>query len=499
VHTTTFEEQDLEALARRGISVDEAAAQIDRIRRGSGHLDLIRAATVGDGIESCDGREAALDAAAADAVAAGRCSAFVPASGAATRMFQDLIAALDQGIEIETPSTRALLEDLPRFAFHEALSAALERRGLSLAVLQWQGKTRPILEALLDESGLGYAEAPKGLVLFHRAPEGPRTALDEHLVDGAAALADDSRVARLHFTLAPEHEARAMADVRGRAEALEARGGSRFEIGWSTQGPDSQCLAATPEGGPFRDENGLVFRPGGHGALLPNLAASGGDLVFIRNVDNVPVDKGPVHRWMRRLLGWTASLEREVHALLDRLDDASDAAATDDARRFVATVFRRTVPTAAEENPRAIARRLLDRPIRVCGMVPNLGEPGGGPYWVRGTDGEVSLQIVEHAQVAPEQRGMLERASHFNPAFLACALRDRAGRPRDLRPFVDPDAVIVTRKSSGDRELLALERPGLWNGGMAYWNSVFVEIPGATFAPVKTVFDLLRPEHQPKA
>jgi len=498
MHTApVFEPHDLETMRLRGLPVEEVVRQLERIRHGSGRVHLLRAATIEDGIERLDEREAGLDEAGREAIAAGRCTCFVPASGAATRMFQDLIAARDEGIEIETDATRRFLDALPRFAFHDALARTLERRGLSIDRLGIDERARPILEALLDDDGLGYANAPKGMVLFHRAPEGARTALEEHVVDATALVADRERVARIHFTVAPEHEQRIAGFLRERAAQIGARAGVRIELGFSTQGPESQCVAATPEGAPFRDAAGaLVFRPGGHGALLTNLGQIHGDLLFLRNIDNVPATRDAVYRWVPRMLGRLAEVERQAHAHLRALEGDGDPAAIEAAVAFAATVFHRSPSTHDGADPKSRARALLDRPIRVCGMVPNAGEPGGGPFWARGEDGAISLQIVEQAQVSAEQQSMLSAATHFNPVFIACALRDQHHGPRDLRPFVDENAVIVTRKTDGGRTLLALERPGLWNGGMAHWNTVFVEVPLATFAPVKTVFDLLRPEHQ---
>lgn len=491
---SVFTERDLETLRARGLTERDALDQLERLRRGSGRTEVVRPATPGDGIERATGREPELDAHGRTVIAAGRCSAFIPASGAATRMFHDLIPTLEAGIA--DAASRRLLAELPHFAFHAALAAVLERQGRSLESLRAAGDAKPIVEALLASPGLGYAHAPKGLVLFHRHPEGSRTALAEHLADAAATMADGRGLCRLHFTVAIGHATEFAAFARAQAGEIGQRAAVSFELGFSSQSAASDCIAATPEGAPFRGDDGdLVFRPGGHGALLANLGACGGDLVFLRNVDNVSTRKHETHQWMPRILGRLAELERDAHERLRRLDDPSDGAAADEALRYAAETFRRMAP-AAPGDPRARARALLDRPIRMCGMVPNTGEPGGGPFWVRGAH-EVTLQIVERAQIAPEHGPVYETSTHFNPVFMACALRDRHGRPRDLAPFVDPHAVIVTRKSDFGRSLLALERPGLWNGAMAHWNTVFVEIPASTFTPVKTVFDLLRPEHQP--
>jgi hypothetical protein len=271
-------------------------------------------------------------------------------------------------------------------------------------------------------------------------------------------------------------------------------------VSFSTQHPSSDTLAARPEGGPFRDaDSRLVFRPSGHGALLRNLAESGADVAFLKNIDNVCVERlrEPTRRWSRALVALAAELSARAHALLARLDDSADAQAPAAAAAYLGESLGVAAPARAT---RAELAELLDRPLRVCGMVANTGEPGGGPFWVRGDDGRVTRQIVELAQVdprSPAQQEILARATHFNPVFLACALRDRHGRTHDLERFVDPQAAIVTRKSHGESELLALERPGLWNGAMAGWHTLFVEVPLAVFTPVKTVLDLLRPEHQP--
>jgi hypothetical protein len=311
---------------------------------------------------------------------------------------------------------------------------------------------------------------------------------------------------RLHFTVSPQHEA-------GFRELLETAGprlgadlGARFEVGFSRQEPATDTLAVDPENRPFRQADGsLLFRPGGHGSLLGNLGAwarAGGDLVLLKNIDNVVPDAGKplVNEWKQLLLGLLVERTERAHALAARL--ASEGAAPallDEGERFLAEELSlHLAPAAPEERARRLADR-LDRPFRVCGVVPNTGEPGGGPFWVRSGAGEVSLQIVETSQIdrdSPEQQAQLAASTHFNPVDIVCSLRDRHGRPHDLDRHVDPGTVFLAEKSHEGRPLKALERPGLWNGAMAGWNTVFVEVPNATFAPVKTVLDLLRPEHQ---
>jgi hypothetical protein len=457
-------------LAARGITRAEIERQLAVLAAPPEYAKLERPCTVGDGIERLSPeRVDALLARDATVAAAGRVSAFVPASGAATRMFKELLAALELPGELapadvaasdraEARALEAFVAALPRFAFEPALREALAASGANMTRLREQGPWRPLLEVLLEATGLDCANRPKGLLAFHREAEGIRTPFEEHLVEAATLVRDASATCRLHVTVSPEHRAGFEALLAGAGSRHGVRLGVRYDVVFSEQHPATDTVAAAIGGGPFRGVGGeLVFRPAGHGALLRNLAETRGDLVFLKNIDNVAIDplKADSARWSAALLG-----------LADEL--ASDS------------------------------RWAGDRPVRVCGMVPNTGEPGGGPFWVRGADGTVTCQVVESAQVAPDpaQRAIMQRATHFNPVFIACALRDRNGRPWDLERFVDPHTAIVTRKSAGGRELLALERPGLWNGAMAGWHTVFVEVPLAVFNPVKTVFDLLRPEHQ---
>ncbi|MFM7232090.1 MAG: DUF4301 family protein [bacterium] len=501
--------RDLAQLAERGISPAEAERQLEVMGRPAAWAVLERPCTPGDGIERLDeARIEGLLAEHARAARAGRVSAFVPASGAATRMFKDLLAARDLPGALEPAVVRAtagpaaaglvrFVDELPRFAFADALAAVLARDGHDLATLRSQGPWRPLLEGFLAPSGLDAARAPKGLLAFHREGGQARTAFEEHLLEAVPLASDATGVRALDVTVSPEHRAGFEAVLATRAPALAECFEGRWEVAFSEQHPATDTIAGDPAGGAFRDEHGrLLFRPAGHGALLHNLGVSGRDLVFLKNIDNVAVwrMKGETVRWARALVGLAAETSAHASALVRRLR-AGDAAAPAEARAWAAMELGLVLPPALDAAALADA---LDRPVRVCGMVANTGEPGGGPFWVRGAHG-LTRQIVESAQVDPAsaaQQAVLRSATHFNPVFLACALRAADGRPHDLDRFVDPAAVIVTRKSHGGRDLLALERPGLWNGAMAHWLTRFVEVPLAVFNPVKTVFDLLRPEHQ---
>ncbi len=500
-----FDSADLARLEERGIPVAEALRQLRLIAEPPPALRLDRPCTVGDGIETVEEAEVpGLLERHETAARAGRIAKFVPASGAATRMFQDLLGPPGGRVEA---AARRVLQEIRSFPFAAELDVALGLRGDSLNRVVVDADAAALVEALVGREGLAYADRPKGLLPFHRYGDGFRTAFEEHLVEGAGTVRDAGGVCRVHLTVSPEHlePFRALADrVRG---VWERHLSARFEISFSVQKPSTETLAGDPGGGPFRDEDGrLVFRPAGHGALLDNLADLGADVVLIKNVDNVQPDRlrDATILWKRLLAGRLLELEERAHEYVRRLEagEAGGAPLAETAA-FASERLHLQVPPASApaEELRAGLLEALDRPIRVAGVVRNTGEPGGGPFWVAEAGGRASPQIVETAEIdlsAPDQVRALAAATHFNPVDLACSLRDARGRPFDPRRFANPDAVIVARKSSGGRELLALERPGLWNGSMARWATVFVEVPIATFSPVKTLFDLLRPEHQPE-
>ncbi len=507
--STFHDPADLRQLAARGIPVAEAERQLALLARPSAWAVLERPCTLGDGLEQLDAvRITTLLSVHAQASASGRVSAFVPASGAATRMFKELLAARELPGELRPAQVRALadgaaralvtfVDELPRFALADALGAALAAQGHTLASVRARGPWRELLDALLSSSGLDAARAPKGLLPFHRESGVTRTAFEEHLAEAVVLCGDAHGVRALDVTVSGEHRSGFEALLAASLPALRERFPGEWHVALSEQQASTDTLAGDPAGGPFRDEHGqLVFRPAGHGALLTNLALAGRDLVFLKNIDNVGVArmKGETERWSRALVGLAAELAARVHALVRRIE-AGDVEAPGEAHAFATHELGCSPPAGLA--PRELAA-FLDRPVRVCGMVANTGEPGGGPFWLRDAAG-ASRQIVESAQVDPaarEQQAIFRSATHFNPVFLAAALRDAHGVAHDLSRFVDDTAVIVTRKSHGGRELLALERPGLWNGAMARWHTRFIEVPLAVFNPVKTVFDLLRPEHQ---
>ena len=509
---------DLEQLTALGISPAEIQRQIQLFERPPPRAQLLRPATIGDGIRRLGAEDIAASRTAFDgACRAGRLLKFVPASGAASRMFQTLLARRNQGGPIDRDATSAkaasgdsgarellaFIDGIHRFAFFDDLAAVLAARQLDAPALASRGDFTALLDGLLASWGLDYAALPKGLLKFHRYPDGTsRTPFEEHLVEAAAYVRDADGICRLHFTVSPEHEDRFRSHFHAVQLSYERRHHARFKIDFSTQKPSTNTLAVDPNNRPFRSSDGrLVLRPGGHGALIENLNDLRADIVFIKNVDNVVPDrlKPTTITWKQTLAGHLVVLQRRVFEVLAALQRNESQAVLDEAiglaSRDLGLDVRGGTPTARE------LIGLLDRPMRVCGMVRNTGEPGGGPFWIRGHDGGASLQIVESAQVDPDSHGqqaLFRSSTHFNPVDLVCGLRNWRGESFDLRRFVDPSAVFIAHKSQGGRSLKALELPGLWNGAMADWITVFVEVPIETSNPVKTLNDLLRPEHQPE-
>ncbi len=494
------------------------------LRAGVSHTRLDRPVSLGDGLLKLpENVLPGLAELARRAAVEGRLSKFVPASGAASRMFKSPLAILENSAICDLDDLRKraadgdsaaadvekLLENLPRFAFMPALAKSLSGVGLEAGALLGRGIFRPVLEHLLTSSGLGYANLPKALLAFHSCLDGVRTALEEQLAEAAEQVADRNGVCRLHFTISPEHEPSIAAICAETAKGLQANRGLLIEASFSDQKPSTDTIACDPAGNLFRDDEGqILFRPGGHGALIANLEECGGDVVLIKNIDNVLHDrvKGPTHRFKTALAGYLVFLQSHIFRLLDRLADGDrEPALLEEAAAFIHTELSSGMPPgfgdlAVEQQARMLLDR-LNRPLRVCGMVKNIGEPGGGPYWVRQADGTASLQIVESVQVDmndPEQAKILAGSGYFNPVDLICGIRDHRGKPFELSRFVNHKAVFISNKSWQGRELRALELPGLWNGAMAHWNTVFIEAPISTFSPVKTVLDLLKPDHQPE-
>ncbi|HYD56761.1 MAG TPA: DUF4301 family protein [Burkholderiales bacterium] len=511
-----FTEHDLADLAARGIALEAALDQLRLYETPPAPARLARMCTAGDGIRCLDDDAARAYAHSYDRAAPDLSVAkFVPASGAASRMFRALLAT-GASADIKTiddlrdragagsgdaRATLEVIDNLQRFAFYDDLRALLAGRSTTPEDLA-RTDVPALLSALLDDSGLGYAALPKGLLVFHRAGDQRRTAFEEHLVEAAMYARGRGGICRLHFTVSPEHEQRfhdLLARVR---DAYEQRFGVRYEVGFSHQQPSTDTIAVDPSGAPFRDRSGrLLFRPAGHGALIGNLGDVDADLLFIKNIDNVTIDrlKDLTSLWKRVIAGVLLELRGRIaeHA---RAVEGGGEGAVDAALSMLAREFGTEVPQGLlPQHRRELAMERLSRPLRVAGMLQSDTNPGGGPFWVRDGAGGLSAQIVEVSQVDrndPAQRALLEGSQYFNPVDVVCATRNWKGERLDLHRFVDRDAVFIAEKSQEGRPLRSLERPGLWNGAMAGWNTVFVAVPAQTFHPVKTINDLLAPAHQ---
>jgi hypothetical protein len=442
---------------------------------------------------------------------------FVPASGAASRMFKDLFElrekyktgpsgeALyngDQGFN----SVWYLTNHIDDIAFYSELSLRLERNGLNLRDLIDHQDYNTIIDHILTEKGLDYSNLPKALIRFHDYPEGSRTSAEEHMVEAAAYASNSSKVARLHFTISPEHRTRFEEHVSMVRDFYETRLKVSFEINYSIQNRSTDTIAVDAENNPFRNPDGsLLFRPGGHGSLLQNLNDIEDDLIFVKNIDNIVPDRLKASTVLYKKLtgGYLLWIRKHIFEFLEKVRTnkctASDISNTVEfIRRQLSVILPGAFYTLTTEAQCGYLFEKLNRPIRVCGMVKNEGEPGGGPYWVKSRQGGLSLQIIESSQVDMKDPGQLDifrSATHFNPVDLVCSTRDYMGNKFDLSRYVDEETGFISIKSSGGKSLKALERPGLWNGAMADWITVFVEVPVITFNPVKTVNDLLRKEH----
>lgn len=479
---TEFSTPDTEQIKTHGLTPEIIAQQLADFVCGFPYANITRPATVGDGITELSDPDIARYAEKYTAAqATKKIVKFVPASGAATRMFRDLFEFLNTGTMNDV--TLRVLDNLDKFAFWDDLRQFLPDTPTD----------RDKIACMLTNAGLDYGNLPKGLIAFHKYDTYSRTALEEHLVEGAQYAAANGTV-RIHFTVSPEHLAGFRALLARAVPEYSARYGVKYDITMSNQSTSTDTIAVNPDNTPFRTDDGrLLFRPAGHGALIENLNNIDADIVFIKNIDNVTTDelRGDTIKYKHMLAGLLLSLQARAFEYLNNFV----AYDLNEIRTFIKNDL---CVRTSDDAPAEMLRQILNRPIRVCGMIKNIGAPGGGPFWVRDEHGTESLQIVESSQIAPDARDIMNASSHFNPVDLVCGTRDAHGKPFDLTAFVDHKAGFISEKSSGGHALRAMERPGLWNGAMAHWNTVFVAVPASTFTPVKVVTDLLSSSHGAK-
>jgi len=514
-----FSEKDHKQISDKGIDIETVEQQITHFKKGFPPIRLHAPAIPGKGIHRFTAEEAQslrtyFDSSFEDY----EILKFVPASGAASRMFKTLFEfheqydgtdadreayAKDQGFN----SAYNFFSNIQKFPFYGQLKDALAAKGMNIQQLIDNYDFGPVLDIFLTENGLNYAGLPKGLLFFHDYPDGPRLAVEEHLVEAANYATDKNKIARLHLTVSPEHLSRFKEAIAEKSTKYEQLFGVQYQIDFSEQKSSTDTIAVDPDNHPFRKaDNSLLFRPGGHGALIENLNDLDAEIVFVKNIDNIVPDRlrETTYLYKKVIGGLLFQLQEKCFDALEVLEEGNpEEKELERIKAFAINELNIHIPPAYEGYEKMekidLLFNKLNRPIRVCGMVKNEGEPGGGPFWVKNENDDLSLQIVEAAQMDlsnPEQKKIVDRSTHFNPVDLVCGLHNYEGEAFDLTQFIDSDTGLISSKSLNGKALKAQELPGLWNGAMADWITIFVETPLITFNPVKTINDLLRPQHQ---
>ncbi len=507
----TLTQQDKEYLSKKGITEEKLNYQLGQFEAGFPYLKLGGAASPANGIKVCNSAAIAEYVKEwEDYLAGGNGSVlkFVPASGAASRMFKDLFEFMDGDAEVDGCAfAKFFFDNIQKFAFFDELNAAcLRNEGKDIAALVADGKHKAVVENLLKDKGLAYGRLPKGLLKFHNYTDAPRTPFEEHLVEGALYAAGKEGKVNVHFTVSPEHRLLFEQLLADKQDVYADKFGVAYSVSFSEQKASTDTVAATMDNEPFRNEDGsLLFRPGGHGALIENLNELDADIIYIKNIDNVVPDrlKGATVEYKKLIAGVLVAVQKQIFDYLRVLDSGMYThEELEEMIHFLHDTLccRNPQLKHLEDSELAIyLRKKFNRPIRVCGMVKNVGEPGGGPFLAYNPDGTVSPQILESSQIDSsneEYMAMFKGGTHFNPVDLVCAVKDYKGGKFDLTKYVDPQTGFISYKSKNGKELKALELPGLWNGAMSDWNTIFVDVALDTFNPVKTVNDLLRDQHQ---
>jgi len=502
--------QDQQQIDNKGITQEMLENQIKRFEEGFPHLKIHSVATVDNGIMRLNEKETSryikLWRESQDAGIS--IEKFVPASGAASRMFKNIFAfTTSERTTPETEFENQYFNNIGHFAFFPTLNKACEKLyKTDIPGLISQGKYVEVAKTMLDSNGLNYGFLPKALLKFHRAAGGGvHTPLEEHLEEGAQYATDNHRNVNIHFTVSPEHRTEFDKILKAKIPTMQQVWGVRYNVTMSEQKQSTDTVAVNMDNTLYRNDAGeLLFRPAGHGALIENLNEREADVVFIKNIDNVvPMRlRNSTIRYKKALAGYLIDVQRSIAARLNTLDKGANKEELKQILRFVENRLCIHNQATSEMNDEQLAlylRKKLNRPIRVCGMVLNEGEPGGGPYLTFNSDGSYSPQILEAAQIDendPKAVELMKSGTHFNPVDLVCYLKDYKGNKFDLKQFIDADTGLISLKSTSGVDIKALELPGLWNGSMSDWNTIFVEVPISTFNPVKTVNDLLRPQHQ---
>lgn len=505
-----LEQADLEFIGGKGITPEKLTEQLKMLAEGFPYLKLEGPATPGHGISALTPQMeiGAITCWEEFLAKGGVVKKMVPASGAASRMFKDLFSFLNgKSDKPDNDFMKRFFERIHDFAFFPRLNfVTLREYGKSVDTLLDEKRYKDIIRALIEKSGLNYGQLPKALLQFHKVIGTSRTALEEHLAEGAQYAAGKDKTVKVHFTVSEDHLPLVKMKVEEAAGHLGKEYGVKFDVTYSVQKPSTDTVAANMDGTPYRENGKFFFRPGGHGALIENLNDLDADVIFIKNIDNVVPDthRGATIQYKKVLGGTLVAVKQRMEEYCRLLEAGKvDETKLSEMLNFLRTVLCITHDKADEMDAKGKAEYIfskLNRPFRVCGMVRNEGEPGGGPFLVYNPDGTVSPQILESSQINPadkEAMKMLKESTHFNPVDLAVSVRDYKGRKFDLPEYVDKATGFISIKSREGVEIKALELPGLWNGAMSDWNAIFIEVPAQTFNPVKTVNDLLRPAHQP--